>query len=78
MLKDTFRMLDQNRYMNADVLLISDFRIPKCKPELIRQIQANREKGTFFYGLQIGIAPNDWVEYFDHMYKVEYQVSRRN
>lgn len=78
MLKDTFRMLDQNRYMNADVLLISDFRIPECKPELIKQMQANREKGTFFYGLQIGIAPNEWMEYFDHMYKVEYQVSRRN
>lgn len=78
MLKDTFRMLDQNRYMNADVLLISDFRIPACRPELLVQMRENREKGTRFYGLQIGIAPNEWVEHFDHMYKVEYQVSRRN
>lgn len=78
MLKDTFRMLDKNRYMNADVLLISDFRIPQCKPELLAQMQANRERGTLFYGLQIGIAPNDWVEHFDRMYKVEYHVDRKH
>lgn len=78
MLKDTFRMLEQKRYMNADILLISDFRIPDCRPELLQQMRANREKGTFFYGLQMGIAPNDWAEHLDHMYRIEYQVSRRN
>ena len=70
MLKDTFRMLDENRYMNADVLLISDYRIPKCKPELLKQMSVHREKGTLFYGLQIGIAPNEWTEHFDHIYRI--------
>ena len=77
MLKDTFRMLDENRYMNADVLLISDYRIPKCKPELLKQMSVHREKGTLFYGLQIGIAPNEWTENFDHIYRIEYHVYRK-
>ena len=77
MLKDTFRMLDENRYMNADVLLISDYRIPKCKPELLKQMSVHREKGTLFYGLQIGIAPNEWTEHFDHIYRIEYHVDRK-
>lgn len=77
MLKDTFRMLDENRYMNADVLLISDYRIPECKPELLEQMSVHREKGTRFYSLQIGIAPNEWTEHFDHIYRVEYHVDRK-
>jgi uncharacterized protein with von Willebrand factor type A (vWA) domain len=77
MLKDTFRMLDENRYMNADVLLVSDYRIPKCKPELLKQMSVHREKGTLFYGLQIGIAPNEWTEHFDHIYRIEYHVDRK-
>lgn len=78
MLKDTFFMLEQNRYMNADVLLISDFRIPRCSPKLLEQMQANRMQGTFFYGLQIGIAPNDWVEHFDHIFRIEFHAERKH
>lgn len=48
MLKDTFRMLDENRYMNADVLLISDYRIPECKPELLEQMSVHRERVLAF------------------------------
>ena len=50
MLKDTFRMLDENRYMNADVLLISDYRIPECKPELLEQMSVHRERVLAFTG----------------------------
>lgn len=78
MLKDTFRMLEQNRYMNADVLLISDFRIPRCSPQLMEQMQAHRQQGTFFYGLQIGIAPNDWVQHFDHIFRIEFHAERKH
>lgn len=78
MLKDTFGMLEQHRYMNADVLLMSDFRIPRCPPQLLEQMQDARRQGTFFYGLQIGIAPNDWTEYFDHIYRIEFHAERKH
>lgn len=45
-LKSAFRILNENRYMNANTLLISDYRIPKYKPKLLEQMSVNRKKGT--------------------------------
>lgn len=70
-------MLNENRYMNANALLISDYCIPKCKSELLEQMSVHRKKGTLFYGLQIGITPNEWMGHFDHIYRTEYHVDRK-
>ena len=59
------------RYMGADVLWISDFRIPFPPAEQFQILERLRESGTRFYGLQIGIAENHWLPYFDEMYHLE-------
>lgn len=78
MLNTTFQLLQSNKdYMNADVLWISDFKIPLSSPELIRQMQEYRDANTRFYGLQIGIAENEWTSFFDHIYQISYIPIRR-
>lgn len=63
--------------MNADVLWISDFKIPLSSSELTRQIQEYRNANTHFYGLQIGIAENEWIPFFDRIYQINYTPIRR-
>lgn len=78
MLKATFRLLQSRKeYMNADVLWISDFKIPLLSDTFIHEIQECRKEGTHFYGLQIGIAENEWTPFFDMVYKTAYTASRR-
>lgn len=78
MLKATFRLLQSRKeYMNADVLWISDFKIPLLSDTFIHEIQECRKEGTHFYGLQIGIAENEWAPFFDRVYKTAYTASRR-
>ena len=54
--------------MNADVLWISDFKIPLSVPELTDQMLEYRKVDTHFYGLQLGIAENEWMPFFDRIY----------
>ncbi|GAE82931.1 hypothetical protein JCM10512_1174 [Bacteroides reticulotermitis JCM 10512] len=78
MLKTTFGLLQSKKeYMNADVLWISDFKIPLVTPELISQMQDYRRADTHFYGFQLGIADNEWQTLFDYVYRVDYTPSRR-
>lgn len=78
MLKTTFELLESNtNYVNADVLWVTDFKIPISSPELISKIIKYRKENTKFYGLQIGVADNDWSSYFDFIYKVGYTPSRK-
>ncbi|WP_270438875.1 hypothetical protein [Bacteroides bouchesdurhonensis] len=78
MLKAMFQLLQSNKvYMNADVLWISDFKIPLSSPELTRQIQEYRKANTHFYGLQIGVAENEWIPFFDRIYQINYTPIRR-
>lgn len=63
-------------FANSDVLWISDFRIPKTTESLLRQMESYRNEGTRFYGLQIGMTEHCWEKYFDHIYKVSFDVSR--
>ena len=78
MLKAMFQLLQSNKvYMNADVLWISDFKIPLSSSELTRQIQEYRNANTHFYGLQIGIAENEWIPFFDRIYQINYTPIRR-
>ena len=77
MLKTTLRLLRSSKdYMNADVLWISDFKIPLLSPALTGKIQEYREADTHFYGLQLGLAENEWAPFFDRVYRGDYTPSR--
>ena len=36
-----------------------------------------RKVDTHFYGLQLGIAENEWMPFFDRIYRIDYTPSRR-
>ena len=63
--------------MNADVLWISDFKIPLSVPELTDKMLEYRKVDTHVYGLQLGIAENEWSPFFDRIYRIDYTPSRR-
>lgn len=78
MLQTTFRLLQSSKeYMNADVLWISDFKIPLSLSELTDKMQEYQKADTHFYGLQLGIAENEWTPFFDRIYRIGYTPSRR-
>lgn len=65
-------------YMSADVLLSSDFRMPLVSSSMLNDIQTFRANDTRFYGMQIGMNPdNKWMPYLDKVMKIGYEVSRR-
>lgn len=77
-----FELLDNNgdRYVNADVLWVSDFLIPYPDASYIRRMDSYRKTGTRFYGLRIvpeGTKPGNWEPEFDHIYPVTYRQLRR-
>lgn len=70
MLDCLFNILNtKGKYVGADALWITDFRIPIPPLHYLQEIEKIRQRGTKFYGLQIGIAENRWVKYFDDIYK---------
>ena len=78
MMAKTFELLQSSpAYMNADVLWISDFRIPLPDSNLLGQLQKLRRTGTRYYGLQIGIAEHEWSPYFNRIWKIGYTSPRR-
>lgn len=78
MLQTTFRLLQSSKeYMNADILWISDFKIPLSSSELTDKMQEYQKADTHFYGLQLGIAENEWTPFFDRIYRIGYTPSRR-
>lgn len=78
MMKKAFELLQSGKdYRNADVLWISDFRIPLTSSSLLQQLQEIRLNGTRFYGLQTGIADHDWTPYFDRIWRIGYNSPRR-
>ena len=58
MLNLTFYLLDngEDRYMNADVLWITDFLIPRTTEDLMKRFKDYQATGTKFYGFKIGQA----------------------
>ena len=74
MLRLTFALLDDggNRYVNADVLWVTDFLIPRTTEELMARFREYKQTGTRFYGFQIGEGENNWETYFDHIYRIHY------
>lgn len=79
MLNQTFALLDNNddRYMNADVLWITDFLIPRIDKELMLRFKEYQKTGTKFYGFKIGDGHSDWEQYFDKIYEIHYVAPRR-
>lgn len=78
MLQATFRLIQSKKeYMNADILWISDFKIPLSATELTDKMQEYQKANTHFYGLQLGIAENEWAPFFDRIYRIDYSPSRR-
>jgi len=74
MLRLTFALLDNDKdgFMNADVLWVTDFLIPRTTEELMSRFPEYRKTGTRFYGFQIGEGENNWENYFDHIYRIHY------
>lgn len=58
------------RYAGADVLWVSDFRIPLAPQPQLAAMEQLQKEGTRFYGLQIGIAENRWKGRFDEMVQI--------
>lgn len=72
MLDTTFTLLRSDpTYVGADVLWISDFRIPTVPLSYYQELEKLHDEGTRFYGLQLGIADNKWKSRFDYMYQIE-------
>ena len=83
MMKMMFELLDNDglRYVNADVLWITDFLIPDPPQWMLDQLKEYRETGTRFYGLRIirddDKAENIWLKYFNQIYTIKYRPLRR-
>lgn len=58
------------RYTGADVLWVTDFRIPIAPQPQLAKMKHLQNEGTRFYGLQIGIAENRWKNYFNEMEQI--------
>lgn len=72
MLENTSNLLHTHKhYANADVLWITDFRIPLLEPTYLKLMEQMRENGARFYGLQIGIAENRWQQYFNEIFSIK-------
>lgn len=79
MLNLTFALLDNgdDRYMNADVLWITDFIIPRTPEEMMKLFKEYQRTGTRFYGFKIGIGESIWDKYFDKIWEIHYREPRR-
>ena len=84
MMDEMFSLLDNDglRYVNADVLWITDFMIPEPPRLLIDKFKEYRDTGTRFYGIcivheQDKAENNSWEPYFHHIYTITYRPVRR-
>lgn len=66
-LKHAVKMLSENKWKNADVLVISDFVMQSLNDEMKTQIEAEQERNTIFHSLAIGNSGNDAaINSFNH------------
>lgn len=66
-LRHAVEMLQKDGYKNADVLMISDFVMGTLADDLVKAIEAEKEKNTNFYSLIIGSSGNNGtIECFNH------------
>ena len=69
MLDAALKMLYTAKYAMADVLVISDFEFDLPRPSTLERMRMEHEKGTRFYGLQIGSYRNPYNETLDRIWK---------
>lgn len=61
------QVLSGANYRNADVLVISDFVMDALSDDLVKAIEAEKEKNTDFYSLEIGTSGNQGtIACFNH------------
>lgn len=66
-LKHSLKMLSQNDWKNADVLMVSDFVMGNLPNDLVAKIEAEKKKDTLFYSLVIGSSGNrNMIACFNH------------
>lgn len=66
-LNHAVKMLKEDGYKNADVLMISDFVMGSLSNDLVESIEAEKEKNTDFYSLVIGSSGNKQsIKCFNH------------
>ncbi len=73
MLSQAMDVIEDGTFSMADVLIISDFRFPLPKTSTQDRMEKNRQKGTKFYGLQIGeyLSKYSYDETLDRIWKIE-------
>lgn len=66
-LNQALKMLSENEWKNADVLMISDFVMQSLDKELADKIESEKKKNTVFYSLTIGNSGNkETIQCFNH------------
>ena len=71
MMDKTFELINNHpRYNGADVLWITDFRIPIPPATYFAEMARLQKADTRFYGLQLGIAENHWTKHFDRIFQL--------
>ena len=70
MLNDILKALKTKNYSMADVLIISDFQFDSPLNKTKETIIKEQEKGTCFYGLQIGKGNNVYKTILDKVWKI--------
>ena len=72
MMDETFKLLEGcSGYAGADVLWITDFRIPIPPADYLKRMALTKKDDCRWNGLQLGIAENRWVKHFDRMMQIE-------
>jgi len=66
-LRECLRVLDQGAFREADILVISDFAVPKIPGAIRKAVRHQQETlGTRFYSLTVSVRPlNDFLNIFD-------------
>ena len=71
-------LMSKPEYMSADVCLVSDYKMPVANDALMKRVMDLRERGTRFYGLQIGETSfKEWPRYFDRIWQLNYKLNIR-
>ena len=66
-LNQALKMLSENEWKNADVLMISDFVMQSLDKEFVERIESEQKKNTVFYSLTIGNSGNkETMQCFNH------------
>lgn len=71
MLAAALKMLETSNFAMADVLIISDFYFSRPIGPTQKKMKTEHDKGTRFYGLQIGSTTNSYDDILDKIWQVK-------